>query len=68
MIVTPNAQERFTEQFQFVRQSDEQSKDCCERNIGQWLKEDLREIFSDLLLSKNIKSNGMFDQKEVAKS
>jgi asparagine synthase (glutamine-hydrolysing) len=35
--------------------------------IEQWLKEDLREIFSDLLLSKNIRRSGMFDQKEVGK-
>jgi asparagine synthase (glutamine-hydrolysing) len=35
--------------------------------IEQWLKEDLREIFSDLLLSKNINSSGMFEHKEVEK-
>ena len=35
--------------------------------IDQWLKEDLREIFSDLLLTKNVNSSGMFEHKEVEK-
>jgi asparagine synthase (glutamine-hydrolysing) len=35
--------------------------------IDQWLKDDLREMFGDLLLSPNTKDSGMFDRKEVGK-
>lgn len=35
--------------------------------VEQWLNEDLRNMFGDLLLSPNTKDSGMFDRKEVEK-
>jgi asparagine synthase (glutamine-hydrolysing) len=35
--------------------------------IEQWLNEDLRDMFGDLLLAPNANDSGMFDRKEVGK-
>jgi asparagine synthase (glutamine-hydrolysing) len=35
--------------------------------VGVWLKNDLKEMFEDMLLSQNTKSSGMFSPKETAK-
>ena len=35
--------------------------------VEQWLKEDLRDMFGDLLLAPNTQDSGMFDRKEVEK-